>query len=256
MQGTRPRSRMRRLVARFIGRAVEPEPETPSLRELWSTPPPAPASDSSPPPPPTPVAEPEPTLRPTPIAVAAPVTPAAPPPEVRNTVDLPSPPAPPAPAPSPTASPVIASTVITSTVITSTPPAAPPPVPLSERVLDVSKQLELQAVLQDLHASADGVTGAVLASRDGLAIVSTMQESQTPRVAAMAATIVALAQQAVPDSEPGGQTVIRGTGGCVVVYGAGPECVLAVQTTARPNIGLVQIEAPRAAEELAQLLAS
>jgi predicted regulator of Ras-like GTPase activity (Roadblock/LC7/MglB family) len=76
----------------------------------------------------------------------------------------------------------------------------------------------------------------------------------------MAATVVALADQAMPSdgsgpADAGSHTVIRGTDGCLVVYAAGDVGVLAVQTSSHPNIGLVQVEAPAAARELASLLA-
>ena len=121
----------------------------------------------------------------------------------------------------------------------------------------VSKQVELHEVLRGFHDAVDGVHGAVLATRDGLPVASTLAEARTDTVAAMAATVVALASQAAPstDDDADGHTVIRGSDGCLVVYAAGDLGVLAVQTSAHPNIGLVQVEAPAAARQLAALLA-
>lgn len=120
----------------------------------------------------------------------------------------------------------------------------------------MSKQAELHDVLRGFHAAVDGVHGAVLATRDGLPVASTLADARSEAVAAMAATVVALADQAAPPgAERGvGHTVIRGTDGCLVVYPAGELGVLAVQTTSQPNIGLVQVEAPAAACQLASLL--
>jgi len=71
----------------------------------------------------------------------------------------------------------------------------------------------------------------------------------------MAATVVALADQAVPaDGDEAGHTVIRGDEGCLVVYPAGDLGVFAVQTGGQPNIGLLEVEAPAIAAELAALL--
>jgi predicted regulator of Ras-like GTPase activity (Roadblock/LC7/MglB family) len=133
--------------------------------------------------------------------------------------------------------------------------------PTTDGSLDVSKQQELHEVLRGFHDAVDGVQGAVLATRDGLPVVSTLTDARAETVAAMAATVVALADQAMPASADSGvagadgsHTVIRGTDGCLVVYAAGDQGVLAVQTTAQPNIGLVHVEAPAAARELAGLL--
>jgi predicted regulator of Ras-like GTPase activity (Roadblock/LC7/MglB family) len=125
----------------------------------------------------------------------------------------------------------------------------------------VSKQHELQEVLRGFHDAVDGVHGAVLATRDGLPVASTLGDARAETVAAMAATVIALADQAMPSDPAAGEsgttshTVIRGTDGCLVVYAAGDVGVLAVQTSSQPNIGLVQVEAPAAARELASLLA-
>ena len=71
----------------------------------------------------------------------------------------------------------------------------------------------------------------------------------------MAATVVALADQAVPaDGDASGHTVIRGSDGCFVVYPAGELGVFAIQTAGQPNIGLLEVEAPAVATELAELL--
>jgi len=133
--------------------------------------------------------------------------------------------------------------------------------PTTEGSTDVSKQHELQEVLRGFHDAVDGVHGAVLATRDGLPVASTLGDARAETVAAMAATVIALADQAMPSDPAAGasgspsHTVIRGTEGCLVVYAAGDVGVLAVQTSSHPNIGLVQVEAPAAARQLASLLA-
>jgi predicted regulator of Ras-like GTPase activity (Roadblock/LC7/MglB family) len=120
----------------------------------------------------------------------------------------------------------------------------------------VSKQADVSQVLRGIHLAVDNVHGAVVATRDGLPVASTTGGDRAEKVAAMAASVLALSQQALadPDTEDGGQTVIRGSDGCLVVQEAGPNAVLAVHTGARPNMGLVQVEVPRAAAELALIL--
>lgn len=120
----------------------------------------------------------------------------------------------------------------------------------------VSKQGDLEQVLRSLHTDVVDVTSTVLASRDGLPVASTANGLATDRLAAMAAAVLAIGEQATeatPDA-PFGHALIRGSGGCLAVYGAGQFGALAVQTIANPNVGLVQVEAPRAASLLGDLL--
>lgn len=121
----------------------------------------------------------------------------------------------------------------------------------------MSKQAELNDALRRLHAAVDGVHGTVLGTRDGLPLASTLAGASAETVAAMAATVMALADQAVPtESSTDGCAVIRGTDGCLVVQGAGTAGVLAVQTGSQPNLGLVQMEAPAVAASLSKALAA
>jgi predicted regulator of Ras-like GTPase activity (Roadblock/LC7/MglB family) len=129
-----------------------------------------------------------------------------------------------------------------------------PPLRLVEEP-DMSKQRDLDATLRGFCAAVDDVHGAVLATRDGLTIASaSMADGTAARVAAMAATVQAVAEQTVAADGAGVHTMVRAGDGCLVVYPAGPHGVLALQTAAKPNVGLVQVHAPEAADELAELL--
>jgi uncharacterized protein len=122
----------------------------------------------------------------------------------------------------------------------------------------VSKQEQLQHVLDELQEEVSDVQGAMLASRDGLPIVSTMDPVDASRVAAMAATVLALGARVVETTGLGtfDEAVIQSDNGTFVVYDAGDLAALAVMAQARANLGLVHIEARRAAEVLAHLMAS
>jgi predicted regulator of Ras-like GTPase activity (Roadblock/LC7/MglB family) len=132
----------------------------------------------------------------------------------------------------------------------------PPDIAPAEGGLDVSKQADVGQVMRSIHLAVDGVHGVIVATRDGLPVATTAAEGRAEKVAAMAASVLALSQQAVadPETDDAGQTVIRGSEGCLVVQGAGPNAVLAVHTGAKPNMGLVQVEVPRAAADLALIL--
>ena len=120
----------------------------------------------------------------------------------------------------------------------------------------MSKQEQLQHVLDELQDEVSDVQGAMLASRDGLPIVSTMDPNDASRVAAMAATVLALGARVVETTGLGSfdEAVIQSDNGTFVVYDAGEYAALAVMAQARANLGLVHIEARRAAEVLAHLM--
>ena len=122
----------------------------------------------------------------------------------------------------------------------------------------MSKQDQLQHVLDGLEAEVPDVEGAMLASRDGLPIASTFNPSDASRVAAMAATVLSLGSRVVETTGLGTfeETVIQSANGTFIVYDAGDVAALAVVTRSGANIGLVHIEARRAAEILAHLMAS
>lgn len=121
----------------------------------------------------------------------------------------------------------------------------------------MSRQEEIERVMRDVQRGVDGVERVVVGTSDGLAVASTSPGPRSEKMAAMAASVVSLSQQTVADDREGatGQTVIRGSSGCLVVQGAGPDAVLAVRTDVAANMGLIQMEVPRAAAEIAALLA-
>jgi predicted regulator of Ras-like GTPase activity (Roadblock/LC7/MglB family) len=122
----------------------------------------------------------------------------------------------------------------------------------------VNKQEQLQQVLASLSADVPEIRGALLASRDGLPIVSSLSTAEAGRVAAMAATVVALATRVVDTIGLGQfeETVVQSDGGMFVVYDAGELAVLAVLAQRGATLGLVHLEARRAAEAVDQLLAA
>ena len=120
----------------------------------------------------------------------------------------------------------------------------------------MNKQEQLHQVLTNLSVEVPDVHGALLASRDGLPIVSTLNASEAGRAAAMAATVVALATRVIDTIGLGSfqETVIQGEAGVFVVYDAGSLAVLAVLAHRTATLGLVHLEARRAAEAIERLL--
>lgn len=126
----------------------------------------------------------------------------------------------------------------------------------TEGALDMSKQEAVARIMRDVHQRVGDVEDVVIATRDGLPLASTTSEDRAEKVAAMVASVLSLSMQAVDDDAEGpfGHTVIRGSRGCLVVQDAGPNAVIAVHTGAKPNMGLVQVEIPRAAADLESIL--
>ncbi len=125
-----------------------------------------------------------------------------------------------------------------------------------EGALEMSKQEDVARIMRDVHHRVGDVEDVVIATRDGLPLASTTSDDRAEKVAAMVASVLSLSMQAVDDDSEGpfGHTVIRGSRGCLVVQDAGPNAVIAVHTGANPNMGLVQVEIPRAAADLESIL--
>ena len=124
----------------------------------------------------------------------------------------------------------------------------------------MARQAELDGVLRAVATVVDDVDGAVFATRDGLCVATTLHEPHASKLAAMAAAVLSLSESALDFGEvrqgppdPVRSTVVRGREGCVAVVPAGRLGALAVQTGARPNVGLMHVELPRAAARLAHL---
>lgn len=118
-----------------------------------------------------------------------------------------------------------------------------PSAPVSE---GLSTGPGLEPPLRALEQRVPDLRGVVLATRDGLAVASTMPGESTERVAAMAASVVALADQVMGDPAAAGRstTIVRGAAGCLFVHPAGSGTVLAARSAAAPNLGLVSVELP------------
>jgi hypothetical protein len=122
----------------------------------------------------------------------------------------------------------------------------------------VNKQGQLQAALEVIKEEVADIQGAVLASRDGLAIASTLGSAEASRVAAMAATVLGLGERVVQIAELGQleETVVQSELGVFIVYRAGDLALLAVLARVGANLGLINIEARRAAEAVANTLSA
>jgi len=120
----------------------------------------------------------------------------------------------------------------------------------------MSKQQQIQEVIASLREAVADISGAVVASPDGLVLASDLGESEAPRAGAMAATGSGLGRRIAETLAVGSveEVMVKGDNGYVLVYRAGDKSVLGVVAKGRANLGLVNLEARAAAEKLEKIL--
>ncbi len=116
----------------------------------------------------------------------------------------------------------------------------------------MSRQEELTALITDIRRSVPELSGVMIASVDGLSIATDFPESEADKIAAMAATALGLGKRTTERTGLGAlmETVIRGDRGYLVVYAAGDNAVLVLQSPSNANLGLMRIQARAASAHL------
>ncbi len=115
----------------------------------------------------------------------------------------------------------------------------------------------LSRVLKRLQMGTPGVLGCGIISADGFAIASELPNIiEEQRVAAMAAAMLALGDQATHEFDQGPlqRIFVEGQTGHVLVVSAGPDALLSVIARKDAKLGLVFLQMQRAAEEIRQAL--
>ncbi len=118
----------------------------------------------------------------------------------------------------------------------------------------MNKRGLLENMVSELRRALPEIRGAVVASVDGLPVVS--QAEDAARLAAMAATALGLGQRITETTQLGPleENVIRARDGYVVVYAVGGTGVLALVAPADVNLGLLHLEARDIARRMAEVL--
>lgn len=121
----------------------------------------------------------------------------------------------------------------------------------------MTKQERLNSILQTLRSSLPELRGALIATVDGLPVAQVVDgNTDANRVAAMAATALGLGKR-INDTLASGDLTemsVSGLNGQVFIYAAGRKGVLAVVTPSQMNLGLLNMEARDAAQEIASVL--
>ncbi|CAF0692891.1 roadblock/LC7 domain-containing protein [Candidatus Methylacidithermus pantelleriae] len=115
---------------------------------------------------------------------------------------------------------------------------------------------ELNEILNEIRSALPEVTGAIVATSDGLSIAHSLSGGDPTRVAAMVATALGLGKR-ICDTLGGGQfseASVVGTGTQIFVYAAGTKGVLSLMARPGGNVGLIHLIARDAAQKIATLL--
>lgn len=112
-----------------------------------------------------------------------------------------------------------------------------------------------EQLLLKLQTKLGDVRGALLATLDGIAIANAQVHKEPNQLAAMTAASLGLGQRMIETINGQGLSEISVTGnkGSVFVYSVGTKAALIVVTKESPNIALVNWEARKLIEELAEL---
>lgn len=115
----------------------------------------------------------------------------------------------------------------------------------------------IQSVLNDLNASDADIEASAVISTDGLIIASMLPAGlDEDRVGAMNAAMLTLGDRSAHELGRGDleQVMIKGQNGYIVMTYAGHDAVLSVLARAHAKLGLIFLNAKRAAQSLAKLL--
>lgn len=124
-----------------------------------------------------------------------------------------------------------------------------------KQVDDLRKELEI--VLRKLNVSAKCISASSVMTTDGVNIVSVMgEECDSDRFSAMCASLLALAETTAKEINRGKlkQVLVECEMGSMLIVHVGADAVLAVASGPGVNLGMIFMEARKAAEYLLKLL--
>lgn len=116
----------------------------------------------------------------------------------------------------------------------------------------------VNGILKKFQVATPGILGCALISTDGFTIASELPTTiEEPRIAAMAAAMLALGEQATHEFAQGALQRIfaEGEWGHIIVVSAGPEALLSAVARKDAKLGLVFLQMQRAAESVRQAMA-
>ena len=119
------------------------------------------------------------------------------------------------------------------------------------------RQEMLVSILNDLTAASGDIEASAIVSTDGLMIASVLPAgTDEDRIGAMTAAMLSLGERTATELGRGNleQVMVRGSKGYVVMLHAGEDAVLSVLARQQAKLGLIFLDARRAAEAIAQVI--
>jgi uncharacterized protein len=121
----------------------------------------------------------------------------------------------------------------------------------------MSRNEQIQYILQGLVNSSPDVEGAALVTLDGLPLASALPpDTDEDRVAAMGAAALSMGARTAMELRRGDleQVLVKGKGGYVILIQAGAETVLQAISSSDAKLGMLLYEMKQAAQQLADKL--
>lgn len=115
----------------------------------------------------------------------------------------------------------------------------------------------LISVLSDLNNTSADITASAVISTDGLPIATMLPSHlNADRIGAMSATLLALGNRSVHELACGelDQVMVKGKNGYILLSQAGENAVLALMAKESGKLGLILLDAKRAAKQIAEIL--
>ena len=115
---------------------------------------------------------------------------------------------------------------------------------------------EVNTVLTELNQFCPEIQLSMVSTQDGLTMSAIGAVIDPDQVGAMCTELLAVCNKAARQLERGelNQMVIRCSNGCLFLMPAGEQAVLAIMTVEKVNLGMIIIEAERAAMDISKLL--
>ncbi|MDQ0585093.1 roadblock/LC7 domain-containing protein [Streptomyces rishiriensis] len=119
-------------------------------------------------------------------------------------------------------------------------------------------ETEVLNELRRLRTRLPELTGALAAGADGLVLAEDMPDVQPEGLAALTAAALGVGRRMVDLAARGEfrELLVRGAGGCLATYAAGPSAVLTLLADDRTNVGRLHLEGRRSGARIAELLAA
>lgn len=115
----------------------------------------------------------------------------------------------------------------------------------------------LSSVLSELNGTSADIEASAVISIDGLMMAEMLPAGlDEDRVGAMSAAMLSLGDRTARELARGEleQVMVKGSRGYVLMVHAGQDAVLTVMTKANARLGLIFLDAKRAAESIAKLV--